>query len=303
MIFFKKRSFLFFLFFVLNVLLIVSFLYREPDTNSRNFAKRLIYAWTESDAFLDDIYTFNIQGITDSLTRLLSVYDNENYKDICIILNLNSLSGGESKTEQVCTNNNAINNTTFNPFYIFDVPLSVGDIDFGQIKMYESNNSYNTGFILKMLFFISMVGYFLFFVYFFMIIYRLKSEKECLENSSENNDIKNKNKLNTLVKIISNNKQHFALNNDIVFATYEHPYSNLYYKNGNALAIRCSLLDLESLSLVDFVRLNKSSIVNSLFLKQEKIIGFRRDQSLVTVVIKKKEYEIIVSPVFKDNIF
>lgn len=267
-----------------------------------DFTKRLLKTWTESDAFLDDVYTFNIQGITDSLSRLLNVYDSEGYKNICITLTLNSLSGGENQTKQVCANDQSMNNVFSNPIYMFALPLNIGDKMFGEIKVYESNDIYSSRLLLEIIFFVSLAGSVLLFVYYCARFYRLKAVEESTIVEFNDNISEYEKRRATFAKVTSNNKQHFPLNEDVIFVTYEHPYSNLYYKNGSTLSIRCSLSDLESLLIIDFVRLNKSSLVHSLFLSQDKFINFQYDQSLIVIKIKKKNYGINVSPVYKDKI-
>lgn len=307
MILSKKNLLMLALLCVLNVVLIISFLYKEGDNHKKEFTKKLISAWTESDAFLDDVYTFNVQGITDSLTRLLSVYDGRNYKNVCVLLNLNSFSGGANEIREECTNDitvsSMINESSSHPIHIFDIPLNIGNKNLGSIKIYESHYRQNNLLVFNILFFVSCFCITFFAIYYLLKFHISKKEKESLVMGLRDDTNKYERQLAALVKVIANNKQHFALNEDIVFVTYEHPYSNLFYKNGNTLSIRCSLLDLESLFFVDFIRLNKSTVVNKIFLKQEDTIFFHRNHSSVSIKIKKKDFEVNISPVFKENLF
>ncbi|AUI87596.1 hypothetical protein BS333_14365 [Vibrio azureus] len=94
-------------------------------------------------------------------------------------------------------------------------------------------------------------------------------------------------RLTNIGKIIDRNKRVFAINKDLLYAEYEHPYTNTVYTNGKKERPRCSLA--ESL---DLVRLNRSTLVNSSLIKEFGDIQTKKDKKSYQLVLQVKSKSI-----------
>ncbi|OAJ94058.1 hypothetical protein APB76_12680 [Vibrio bivalvicida] len=276
-------------------------------------ASALVVAWTKTDSFLDDVYTFNIHGIRSSLKNFLAAYEQSNTNaNMCIQVTVSSFSADDRDVSEHCTKGASIPKLTANAanvtLHTGSIPITIASKQLAVVSYYLARGQRSllgeiTNFVLGLM----VLAEILLLCAFSVAIKSLLTSKNSVEHQQpiEKLDASlEQQSLNNIHKIINGNKRAFAVNEDVTLVTYKHPYSEIIYKSGLSTKIKCSLTDLEQSFPIPFVRLNRSTLVHkSLFDSSENVdIKASKDHHIVTIWIKGKEYELKVSNHYQDNL-
>ncbi|MCG9577767.1 hypothetical protein L1D14_16190 [Vibrio tubiashii] len=294
-------------------LIISSLQLAKKQAPNHDLAGALIVAWTKTDSFLDDVYTFNIPGIKSSLENFLTAYEKSNINaKMCIQVAVSSFSVDDRDVSEHCTKGTSIAELTSNASQITlhsgSVPITVASKQLAAVSYYLSQGEGLTyrgvgSSVITSIVFAEML----------LIGSLVWVAKHLLSQGNNNRQTETappldtpseKQNLNNILKIVNSNKRAFAINEDITLVNYKHPYSEVIYKSGLSTKIKCSLTDLEQSFPIPLVRLNRSTLVKKeLFESDENIdIKTNKDGHTVSIWIKGKEHELKVSSHYQDNL-
>lgn len=279
---------------------------KEPDYK---LAASLIMAWTQTDSFLDDIYTFNIRGIESSLEAFLIAYHNSDIDaHICIRVTISSLAFDNRDTTEHCTPQASVPLLTASASSLDlrtgSVPIRVASKDLAVVDYFISKGNrslFNSP--MWIFIFASMLC-----LSAFLILYSNLYIDQCipvkasdkyrdkLDNLEQN--------LSNIEKVVNSNKRHFAINEDVIVVFYKHPYSEVIYKTGLSNKIKCSLSDLEHSFSLPLVRLNRSTLINRDILASGDYSDIKSCEKgyLIHLKVKERTLDITVSNHYKSNL-
>jgi|GEM_PF-3506051 len=288
------------------------YLLKKPAPNHM-LAGALVVAWTKTDSFLDDVYTFNIHGIRSSLKNFLAAYEQSNTNaNMCIQVVVSSFSANDRDVSEHCTKGTSIPKLTANAANVAlqtgSIPITIASKQLAVVSYYLARGQRALiGQITAYVFALMVLAEILLLCAFGVAIKSLLASKNSVAHQQPTEELEpslEQQSLNNIHKIINGNKRAFAVNEDVTLVTYKHPYSEIIYKSGLSTKIKCSLTDLEQSFPVPFVRLNRSTLVHkSLFDSSENVdIKASKDHHIVTIWIKGKQYELKVSNHYQDNL-
>ncbi|WP_394144455.1 LytTR family DNA-binding domain-containing protein [Vibrio atypicus] len=295
------------------MLVIAYFNTLESKTPNDSLAGALIEGWTKTDAFLDDIYTFNTDGIRSSLQRFISAYEQSNIDaDMCIQVTIHSFTSNNRDILELCTADTSIPKLTTRASRIEvnsnSLPITMGNKKVAVVNYYlaEKLTSFQDKYFvssLNLFILAELLSFAAFFALMKLILLNHPPTKAYEENDApvippERQQIEN------ICKIINSNKRAFALNEDVVLITYSHPYSKVIYKSGLSTKIKCSLVDLEQSFPLALIRINRSTLVNQELLQVGDNVDIKasKDSHQVIINVKGQKYELKVSNHYKDNL-
>ncbi|QUM81397.1 LytTR family transcriptional regulator DNA-binding domain-containing protein [Moritella sp. 5] len=255
----------------------------EQEVSQRVFLGTM-KSWVRSEAFLDGVYTFNIESITTNIKRLIEFNDeNNSMSAICIAINLKSFSNEDAVSHTYCSKGYTLYLlTTKHRGSITSEKenLTIGMLNLGSASWYIAESD-NIPFYSRS----ELYWYYVFIITFietllFFVIMKNKHQdstnsKTEIAESQESDILKKLEeevccyqlKMININKIVERNKRVFAINKNVLYASYEHPYTNILYTNGTFERLRCTLAELEKSFPLDFIRLNRSTIVNTEIIK------------------------------------
>lgn len=279
---------------------------KEPDFK---LAASLITAWTQTDSFLDDVYTFNIRGIESSLEAFLVAYhDSDIDAHICIRVTINSLAFDNRDTTEHCTQGASVSLLTSNASNLDlrsgSVPTRIASKDLAIVDYFISKGNralFNSPIWIFVLAVILCMSSFLIHYWVYTID---NSAAKKTPNRKPDKLSEAEQSLANIYKVVNNNKRHFAINGDIIVVLYKHPYSELIYKTGLSNKIKCSLSDLEHSFSLPLVRLNRSTLINRDILTSGDYSDIKayKEGYLVNLKIKGRCLDIKVSNHYRNNL-
>ncbi|NVD07156.1 hypothetical protein FCU94_09560 [Vibrio sp. JPW-9-11-11] len=279
---------------------------KQPDFK---LAASLITAWTQTDSFLDDVYTFNIRGIESSLEAFLVAYhDSDIDAHICIRVTINSLAFDNRDTTEHCTQGASVTLLTANASNLDlrtgSVPIQVASKSLAVVDFFISKGNrtlFNSPVWVVILAIMLSIGAFLLHCWLCRIDEPM-AQKELDKSTGKRSETEQN--LANIHKVVNNNKRYFAINDDIVVVVYKHPYSELIYKTGLSNKIKCSLSDLEHSFSLPLVRLNRSTLVNRDILANGECSDIKslKEGYVVKLNIKQRTLDIKVSNHYKNNL-
>jgi len=302
---YKRKVFFIFLFIFCSnfVLFSLNNSAERQEINQRVFLGTMRF-WVSSEAFLDRVYTFNIDSITAHIKNLITLHDQNNPMSvICIAINLKSFLNEDAASHTYCSEGYTLYllTTKHRGSIISEKEnLEIGMLNLGSASWYIAESD-NMPFYLRS----EVYWYYVFIITFieallFLIIIIKNKHRDGTNSSTEKGESEKNEESDTLKKlkaeadgyrlqminiskIVERNKRVFAINKNILYASYEHPYTNILYTNGKFERLRCTLSELEKSFPLDFIRLNRSTIVNAEIIK---------DYSTLTTDAKTDRYNL-----------
>lgn len=276
----------------------------EINVSKGVFAGTML-AWTKSQSFLDEVYTFNVDGIGGRIESLIDLYaETQSQLSICISIEIVSFSSEDREARSYCSEGKTIYSLTSDSGA--DVlsgreELKIGLKNMGHFSWYVANTKsvpfYQRGSISPLFILVLTLVEVLIISYLISIARRtLEVSKASPPVSSEQIKLLalQQSRLANIGKIIDRNKRVFAINKDLLYAEYEHPYTNTVYTNGKKERLRCSLAELKNSFSLDLVRLNRSTLVNSTLIREFGEIQTKKDKKsyLLVLQVKSKSVEL-----------
>lgn len=289
------------------------FLRTNHQESNYSLADALIAGWTKTDAFMDDVYTFNTHGIHSSLQRFIAAYEESDiHTNMCIQVTINSFDSNDRDITELCTKDSSIPRLTASAssveMHSNSLPITIATKQLATVNYYltqkpSSFSSQYTSIDLSLFLVALVLTAMAFVIAVKEIMVSPSPVKESLQSISPELPAERQ-QLENIGKIINSNKRLFALNEDVVLISYHHPYSNVIYKSGLSTKLKCSLVDLEQSFPLALVRINRSTLVNQELLQVGDNIDIKalKNGHLVIISVKGQKHELKVSNHYKDNL-
>lgn len=116
-----------------------------PDTNI-NITKNIISAWVHTDTFIDRVYTYNIDGVSDSIATLISAYNTDAFSNgMCITSTIRNFNETDQDNRTNCTRDTTLTELTSNAkdleLVTGQIDLKVGAKSLGTVEYYIATKS------------------------------------------------------------------------------------------------------------------------------------------------------------------
>lgn len=256
-------------------------------------------SWANSQSFLDEVYTFNVDGIAGRVESLILLYSRTQPEiSICISVEINSFSHDDSEDRTYCSKGESlISMTSREGQHVLSgsEEITIGLKKLGSLSWYVGNSKAVP--FYKRDGFCNMLVVLICFMQLSALLLTCrfgKRKTHNIKNESEPNEevLALTQRLSNIGKIIDRNKRVFAVNRDLLYASYEHPYTNTVYTNGKSERLRCSLVELENSFGVDLVRLNRSTLINQSIIADFGDVKSQKDKKSYQVVLEVKSKKI-----------
>ena len=198
-----------------------------------------------------------------SASRIVTAYKNSDAElDMCISVYLKNTASTEVSVKNYCSPNKSIDmlidDTTLDYLVSGKQEINVNGKSVGYISYFISSDSTVSQMYSIIVFLLGSL------VETAILVFMWRNATNWKSNSPENadNDDTFRDNINNINKIIEKNKKFFPINNNIVVARYEHPYTQVQYTNGRTNKFRCSLYEMENSFTLPLMRLNGSVLIN-----------------------------------------
>lgn len=116
-----------------------------PDKNI-NITRSIITAWVHTDSFLDRVYTYNIDGVSDSIATLINAYNADSIDaGMCISATIQNFNNRDQEHRTNCTTGTTLTQLTSNAkeleLVTGEIQLKVGAKSLGTVEYYISTKS------------------------------------------------------------------------------------------------------------------------------------------------------------------
>ncbi|CAM3551771.1 LytTr DNA-binding domain protein [Vibrio aerogenes CECT 7868] len=303
-------------------------------TVSKGVFTGIMRSMATSSTFMDDVYTFRVEHIGRNIQDLITMFEKNNSSlGICVTAEIRSFNSDDKVTNTYCSQNESMialmSENRRNDLVSGEERIRIGQKELGHVSWFlapskvrplfrKNSGDYSIPFIyacIEILFFLLLSR--IIRTYIFKTspdedthqnqtaMTQLHQEKE--EIITENNLLAEhiaqlQLQLSNITKITEHNKRHFAINGDLLYAQYSHPYTNLYYASGKYLKVRCSLAILENSFPIRWIRINRSCVVNSQAIR-ERGIEYKSDKkSTLIIQIKNKPVELEVGKNYEEQL-
>ncbi|MBN3574384.1 hypothetical protein [Vibrio neptunius] len=270
----------------------------------------VLESWVQSPTVIDDVYTFNYQALTNRMSLLIDSYESIDWFRVCLELDLQSFSTKDEVQKTVCSGGNTLLSLTQQQ-YKLDAGVSelmIGKKKLGHINWYFfSKNEYQQLGLNVILFIASSTLPILLILYIYRANHYVKEQDGIQSHENDIDEYKRensvlKNRITNISKIISRNRKLFAYSDEIAFAKYTHPYSEVLMTNGIKHKIRCTLTELENSFSDDFIRLSRSIILRESIIKNNASIKIDGGEHYIEFSIKSQTHRLPISKSCVNNI-
>lgn len=305
---------------ILNIVVSISFVQARKPSLNLSLPVDIISAWVHSDSFIDDVYTFNLDGISDNLRRFIEAFDHTSGYSICINAKVKNFDNNSQETSEQCTSDTSVSFLTRNAKTLQletgDIPIAIGSKKMGIVRYYigaRAHPSFFTQYVLTSIC-IGLTAV----IDLVLLTMLVKRRRVCPTPDGQilsdtdatcttlqapiESDYKER--IDTTFKIANSNKRYFALNQDILAVLYKHPYSEIVYKNGTATKIKCSLTDLEKSLPLNLLRVNRSALINLTQAKEHQSLEIitREKQSTIYFNLKDRKINLKITKQYHDTL-
>lgn len=117
----------------------------EPESNI-NITKSIIEAWVHTDSFVDRVYTYNIDGVSDSIATLINAYNSDTLSaGMCIASTIHNFNDTDQEHRTNCTAGTTLTQLTSNAkeldLVTGEIQLKVGAKSLGTVEYYIATKS------------------------------------------------------------------------------------------------------------------------------------------------------------------
>ncbi len=255
--------------------------------------------WSGSSAFLSLIYDFNLKSLTEEAKSIL----NRSPLKACIIIELESFSKLNEETEFICSNGLEMQSVPLDLYSVTRNTIKIGSRDMGEISYIVPIVSSRLSSILftfiEAIFFAALQLSVIFFVNKKLTV---NSSLPIANNAPLQEETKAVMALSNIKKIMDKNKNTFTVNDQIILACYEHPYTVLHKKNGKEDLIRCSLSELENSFPIEFIRVNRSTLFNKEYFYNDVLVTHEKSKMYLLIGKEKNMRKVEVGKQYESKI-
>ncbi|SHO54936.1 LytTR family DNA-binding domain-containing protein [Vibrio quintilis] len=303
-------------------------------TVSKGIFSGIMRSMATSSTFMDDVYTFRVEHIGRNIQDLITMFEKNNSSlGICVTAEIRSFNSDEKVSNTYCSHNESMialmSENRRNDVVSGEERIRIGKKELGHVSWFlapskirplfrKMNGGYSVPLIyacIEILFFLLLSKIIRSYIAqktpgdkalsYQETMTQLHQEKEDVISENDllaENIARLQLQLSNITKITEHNKRHFAINGDLLYAQYSHPYTNLYYASGKCLKIRCSLAILENSFPIHWIRINRSCVVNSQAIR-ERGIEYKSDKkSTLIIQIKNKPIELEVGKNYEEQL-